>query len=497
VVLAGDFAYKVKRPVRFSFLDYSTVALRRAACDTEVALNRRWAPDLYLGVSELVSTPQGPRFDRPGTPLEPAVRMRRFDRALELDALVRSGAVAAPELAALGAALAGWQAASPAVEPSAAWGTPDEALAAMHENLAALRAPKRLLPADLLATLTTWVAHEHAAIAPLLAARRQGGRVRECHGDLHARNVVRLDGRLTPFDAIDFAARLRFVDVASDAAFLAMDLELLGRPALASAFVDGWLAATGDYGAAAVWRWFLVYRALVRAKVDALRAQQLGTEPAAADAWSECRRFAAAAAEFANRPPGRIVITCGPSGSGKSCAAAALAAALPAVRLRSDVERKRLAGLAAAARSDAGLRGGIYDAAMTRRTYAYLAAAAGGLARAGLDVIVDATYLDGDERQRIAALARAAAAPFTILECTAPPPLLRERITARRGDPSEATPEVLAAQLAAATPLAAAERRHAVVVDTARPLDAAALAAAVRAAAGRPGDWPPSSGPAS
>ncbi len=498
VVLAGDYAYKLKRPVRFPFLDYSTVALRRAACQTEVALNRRWAPSLYLGVVELAMTADGPRFDRPGTPLEPAVRMRRFDRALELDVLVGAAAVSSAELATLGAAVAGWQAASPAVDPDASWGTPAEALAAMHENLGSLRRPEQPLPAAPLATLAAWVAREHAAIAPLLAARRQSGRVRECHGDLHARNVVRLDGRLTPFDGIDFAARLRYIDVASDAAFLAMDLDRLGRADLATSFVDGWFGAAGDYGAAAVWRWFLVYRALVRAKVDALRARQLGADPAAAAAaWSECRRFLVAAAEYATRASGHIVITCGPSGSGKSHAAAALAAALPAVRLRSDVERKRLAGLAAEARSGSGLDRGLYDAAMTRRTYAHLVAAAGALARAGLSVLVDATFLDAAERQRIAALARAAAAPFVILECTAPEALLRKRVTERRADPSEATAEVLEQQLAVAAPLAAAERRHAVAIDTTRPLDAAALAGAVRAAAVRPVDWPPSSVPAS
>ena len=497
VVLAGNYAYKVKKPVRFPFLDYSTPALRRAACATEVALNRRWAPSLYLGVSELVATAAGPRFDRPGTPLEPAVRMRRFDRALELDALLAADGVTAAELTALGAAVAGWQAAGPAVEPDAPWGTPREALGAMHENLDALRLPGQPLPAAALAALASWVVREHAAIAPLLAARRAAGRVRECHGDLHARNVVRLDGRLTPFDGIDFAARLRFVDVASDAAFLAMDLERRARPELAAAFLDGWLSASGDFGAAPVWRWFLCYRALVRAKVDALRAQQLGADPAAADAWSECRRLVAAASDYATRAAGLVAITCGPSGSGKSRLAAALATALPGVRLRSDVERKRLAGLPAAARSASGLNAGLYEPAASARTYAHLVAAAAALARAGLSVIIDASFLDAAERQRAAAAARAAAAPFAIVECSAPAELLLARVAARRGDPSEATAQVLAHQLATARPLTAAERRYAVRVDTAGPVDAAAVAAALRAAAGPPGDWPPSSAPAS
>lgn len=497
VVLAGDYAYKIKKPVRFPFLDYSTAALRRSACAEEVALNRRWAPGVYLGVAELAATPVGPRFDQPGTPLEPAVRMRRFDRTLELDALVARGEAAPAELAALGAAVAGWQAAARAVDPTAPWGTPAEALAAMHENLDELRLPGQPLPGEALDALAAWAGREHEAIAPLLAARRHGGRVRECHGDLHARNVVRLDGHLTPFDGIEFDARLRFIDVASDVAFLAMDLDRLGRADLAASFFDGWLAASGDYEAGGVWRWFLVYRALVRAKVDALRARQLGADPAGEAAWAECRRFVTAACGYAGRGPGLMVITCGASGSGKSHVAAGLVAALPGVRLRSDVERKRLAGLAADARTGSTLEAGLYDPATSRRTYARLAAIAGPLARAGVTVVVDATFLDAAERRRAAAAARAVAAPFVILECTAPLPLLRARLEGRRGDPSEATLEVLEHQLRTAIPLSTAERRHAVQVDTARPVDPAALAAALRAAAAPPGGSPPDAAPAS
>jgi hypothetical protein len=497
VVLAGAFAYKVKRPVRFPFLDYSSAALRRAACETEVALNRRWAPDLYLGVAELTLTAAGPRFDQPGTPLEAAVRMRRFDRELELDALLARGAVEPAEVAALGAAVAGWQAASPAVDASAPWGTAAEALAAVDENLQTLRAPQLPLPPGAVAALAAWIAAEHARVGPVLTARRDAGRVRECHGDLHTRNVVRLDGRLTPFDGIDFAARLRFIDVASDVAFLAMDLERLGRGDLAAAFFDAWLTASRDFAAAGVWRWFLVYRALVRAKVDALRALQLGTAPGADAAWSECRRLVAAAHDYAVRAPGTIVITCGPSGSGKSHVAAGLVTALEAVRIRSDVERKWLAGLPAEATSASPLDQGLYAPAASRRTYSRLAALAGPLARAGLSVLLDATYLDPAERLAAAAAARAAGARFAILECTAPTTVLRERVAARRGDPSEATIEVLEQQLHAAVPLTAAERRRAVRLDTSRPIAWPALAAALRAAAAPPGDSPRDAAPGS
>ncbi|HUO95607.1 MAG TPA: AAA family ATPase [Steroidobacteraceae bacterium] len=497
IALAGDYAYKLKRPVRFPFLDYSSVELRRAACDTEVRLNRRWAPALYLGVAELAATPLGPRFDAAGTPLEPAVRMRRFDRSQELDALVGREDVAADELAALGHALAGWQGEAQAVDASSPWGTAADVYAAIEENLETLRGAAPALTAATVAAVGAWIAREHAALTPELGARRAAGRVRECHGDLHTRNVVRLGGRLTPFDGIEFAARLRFIDVASDAAFLAMDLDRLGRPDLAAAFVDAWLAASGDYAAARVWRLFLCYRALVRAKIDALRALQLGTGPAADGAWAESRRFLATAERAAMRPVGRIVITHGPSGAGKSHVAAALVTTLPAVRLRADVERKRLAGLAPGAASNSAIDQGLYAPAMTERTYARLIDAGVALARAGLDVILDATFLDAAERARAAAAAAAAGAPFAILDCRAPEALLRERVAARRGDASEATPTVLAHQLATLAPLTAGEARRAVAVDAAATLDPVALAALLRAAAGPPGGSPRAAAPGS
>ncbi|MBS0395191.1 MAG: AAA family ATPase [Proteobacteria bacterium] len=487
IVLAGDYAYKFKRPVRFPFLDYSTLPLRRAACEAEVLLNRRWAGRLYLGVAELVTTRAGLRLDAIGTPLEPAVRMRRFDRAQELDALLERAAATPDDLARLGTAVAAWQATAPVVDPGAPWGRAVDVRAAAAENLAALHGAAVALGAADVAAIADWIADEGERVAPALERRRDGGRVRECHGDLHAGNVVRIDGVLTPFDGIEFSARLRTIDVASDAAFLAMDLERRGRADLAAAFLDAWLGASGDYDCASVWRWFLVYRALVRAKIDALRAGEAGrSAAAAAAAWEDCRGYLTAALRHARRGPGLIVLTFGPSGSGKSWLAARLVPALGAVRLRSDVERKRLAGLAASAASGSAPGAGLYGPDATERTYSRLAALAGALARAGVDVLLDATFLDRGQRTRVAQAAGAAGARLAILECRAPQALLRERVAARRDDPSEATLAILERQLRHVDPLTGAERSIAVTVDADSPPDAAALAAALRVAAAPP-----------
>lgn len=498
IALAGQYAYKLKKPVRFAFLDYSSRDLRRAACDTELTLNRRWAPQLYLDLLVLVATPAGPRFVPAGAADgEPAVRMTRFDRREELDRLIAEDAIAAEALAALGADLAGWHARAPIAAADGPWGGPAPALQAALESFDALRAPRAPLERGRIGRLEAKLRAAHGDLVPWFVARRAAGRVRECHGDLHTRNVVRLDGRLTPFDAIDFAPGLRWIDVAADAAFLAMDLERLGRADLAHAFLDGWFAASGDYEAAAGLPWLIAYRALVRAKVDALRAAQLPDGAESAAAWRECETFVALAEARLAPRRGRLYATAGASGSGKSWLAAQLVPMLPAIRVRSDVERKRLAGLAPLAASRSPVDAGLYADAVTARTYAHLAHVAASLLRAGFDVVVDAAHLYAHQRAATAGAAAAAGAPLTWIECTAPEALLRARVNARRGDASEATAAVLDRQLARREPLTPAEAAAAIRVDTSGTLDVPALARTLRAAAAPRDGSTPASAPAS
>lgn len=495
IALAGPYAYKLKKPVRFEFLDYSTRERRRAACETELALNRRWAPALYLDLLVLADDARSPRWRPASADGEPAVRMARFDRDEELDVLVGRGAVTATELAALGRDLAGWHEAAP-VDAAGTWGGATETLRAALDNFDALRAPGAPFDSPRLDSLEADVRREHAALAAWFDARRAAGRVRECHGDLHTRNVVRLGERLVPFDAIDFAPRLRWIDVAADVAFLAMDLERLGRDDLAHAFLDGWFAA-GDYDAATGLNWFVVYRALVRAKVDALRAHQLRTGREAAAAWRECEGFVALAERRLRPRRGRIYATSGVSGSGKSWLAERLVPALPAIRVRSDVERKRAAGLGPLETSGSPPDGGLYAPQLTARTYRRLRELAGTLVVAGFDVLVDATNLDAARRAELAGLAASLGTTIAWLECTAPETVLRRRVSARSGDPSEATVAILERQLASRHPLTDPEIARAVRVDTSGTVDATAVAAALRAAAGPPGGSTPASAPAS
>jgi predicted kinase len=308
---------------------------------------------------------------------------------------------------------------------------------------------------------------------PLMRERREQGRIRECHGDLHCGNVVRWQGRLTPFDGIEFDPALRFIDVVNDIAFLAMDLAERGRADLRSVVLQAWIERLGDFAALPLLTYYEAYRALVRAKVAALRALQ--AEPAAAAhaaAITECARYLAWAAERIRKREPILVITCGLSGSGKTWLARRLRERLRALHVRSDVERKRLAGLVPEADSRSPPDAGIYTPDFTARTYDRLNEWAAAALTGGESIIVDAAFLRRDERVRLLSLAESHGAPACIVHCTAPVDILRERIAARharRNDASEAGVDVLERQPCWWEDFGEHEQPHVMEVDTLRP----------------------------
>jgi hypothetical protein len=319
--------------------------------------------------------------------------------------------------------------------------------------------------------LAAWADAQADRLESPFARRLAEGRVREGHGDLHLDNTLLLDGEVTAFDCIEFDPGLRWIDVMADIAFFVMDLLAHERPDLAWCFLDAYLTETGDHDGLAVLRYYLVYRALVRALVARIR----GGGTSRAD-----EAYLALARRLAQRPRARLLVTCGVSGSGKSHAAALLLQAAGAIRLRSDVERKRLFGLAPLAASAPAVPGGIYGREANERTYARLAELAVAALRAGWPVIVDAAFLRAHERAGFAALAAREGVPFTILHCRAPAALLEQRLRerARRADdPSEADVEVLHRQLGFQEPPGTEEAQHTLALDAAAPLDADALAA--------------------
>jgi len=475
VFLVGPRAYKVKKPVRLDFLDFSTRELRRHFCEEELRINRRFAPELYLGLSRVVEAGDGLAIDRPGNVVDYAVRMQRFDHAEELDALLARDAVSPALMYDFGVRLAGQHEAAPVAEVGHRWADPARTLRACEDNFDALRRLAPVAQAARVARLEQWTRDTFAAIEPALRRRLGAGRFRECHGDLHCANVVRHGRELWAFDALEFDPGLRWIDVASDLAFLYMDLRARDRGLLASALLDGWLTTSGDFDALAVLLFYEAYRAAVRAKVDAIRHDQSGGDEALG---REIARYLTAAERATSPAPPRLVVTTGLSGSGKSWLARQLLAPLDAVRIRSDVERKRRAGLAPQQPSG----GRIYTAAMTRETYRHLERLAESSLRAGFSVVVDAACLLAAERTRFRQLAGRLGVPYRLLAVSAELPVVEARLDMRASggsDPSEATRTVLARQTTFAEPPGDEELADVVRVDTSGPVDLASTVEAL------------------
>ena len=479
VLLAGEYAYKVKKPVRLPFLDFGTLEARRRYCDEELRLNRRTAPGLYLEVVPIVHTARGFAISAPGEPLEYAVKMRRFGAEALADDMARRGALGPAQADAIAAALAGFHASAPRARPGDPYGAPAGVAEPAIENfgqIAALGTDAAM--AARLAQLRAWTAGECRRLEGVFAARKAAGRVRECHGDLHLGNIAFIDGRAVPFDCIEFDPALRWIDVMSEVAFLVMDLIAHRLAGAAWRLLNRWLEASGDYEGIAVLRFYLVYRAMVRAKIARIRGLD-----------DPFRLYAGLAESLTRAPPSPLVLMHGLPGSGKTTVSQVALERLGAVRLRSDVERKRLHGLALDARTQAALDAGIYSAAASRRTYEHLAALAAGILEAGYPAIVDAAFLQREQRDLFRQLADERGASCAIAACTAPEAILRRRVIERQsgaGDASDAGAAVLEHQLAIAQPFTPQELAIVVAVETtgedriARALDALAASLAAR-----------------
>jgi hypothetical protein len=474
VLLAGEYAYKLKKAVRLPFLDFSTPQLRRRYCREELRLNRRTAPQVYLDVVPIGGDLRTPRVGLGGPALEHAVRMRRFPQEALFSRLAARGALGDEHVDALADALASFHGAIAGGAVPDAIGTAAAIRAPAMENFEEILALRPRGPARAaLEALRGWTEAEGAALASVFAARRRGGFVRECHGDLHLGNVVSIGGAAVLFDGIEFAPRFRWTDVMADAAFPFMDL-MRGTERLAWRFLDRYLQRSGDHEGLAVLRFYAVYRAVVRAKIAAVRASQLADDEARRlDALSELDEYVELARRLSVRQAPVLAVMHGVSGSGKSTVAQLLLESLGAVRLRSDVERKRLHGLDPAAKTDSAVGGGIYTAEAGERTYRRLEALARAALSAGCAVVIDAASLERPRRESLRDVAHSCNAAFQIVSCSAPATLLRERVERRSralADASEAGPEVLERQLAMEHGLEPGELVHATRIDTSSPL---------------------------
>ncbi|CAG1011321.1 hypothetical protein RHIZO_03995 [Rhizobiaceae bacterium] len=483
VLLTGRHAYKVKKAVSLGFADFSTLALRRRYCDEELRLNRRLAPSLYLDVVPIAGSVERPMPGGEGEAIEFAVRMREFPQEALLSHELERGALSEGEIDALAAIVAAFHGRIAVARPGDGYGTPQDVLDYARGNVDHLdRLRTDPVERDALAELRDWTEREFAVRKSLVEARLRDGFVRECHGDLHLGNIARVDGEIVVFDGIDFNAHLRWIDVASEVAFAAMDLEDRGRADLAHRFVDAYLSITGDYAGLAILDFYVVYRALVRAKVAALRADQAQAPDERAACDVECRGYLALARRHAVRGEPGIVATHGLSGTGKTTRSQALLETIGAVRIRTDVERKRLHGLAADARAGGAVGAGAYVGDATRSTYARVCDLARTVVASGRVAILDGTFLARWQRDLARSLAAELRVPFVVLSFAARPGTLRRRIVERAAagrDASDADLAVIAHQEATQDPLASDEMGDVVGCDGEAPL----------AEASAPGAW--------
>lgn len=492
IILTGPYAYKIKKPLDLGFLDFSTLARRKHFCEEEVRLNRRLAPELYLEVVALTGSPEAPVINGPGEPFEYAVKMRQFDQGQLFDKLDESGRLSTALIDELAGVLARFHQSIPAADPANPLGTAESTYAPILQNFDQIRAeldiPELLAQLD---ALQGWVESTYNRLKPLLTQRHQKGAVRECHGDLHLGNIALFEGRVTIFDCIEFNESFRWIDTTNDLAFLLMDLDFRGSRPFSSRLMNAYLELTGDFDALPLITFYKTYRALVRAKIALLRRGNEGlSQEQRAEQLRKYRDYAQLAEDYTGLPNRFLLAMHGVSGSGKSRVSRQLSQSLGMVRFRSDVERKRLFGLTADQKSDAGPKDGIYSEEASRKTYVRLAGLAASALLAGFPVVVDAAGLKREQRRQLAQVAEDQGVPFLLVHCDADPEVLRTRVAKRAAageDASEADLTILAHQLEWLEPLDDSERSHTIHVDTGQGEPAEALTERLRQHLKHPG----------
>lgn len=483
VVLTGPFAYKIKKPMNFGFLDFTDLSSREHFCNEELRLNQRLTQGLYLEVLSINGSADAPQFGGSGPTIEYALKMRQFPQSQLLSDVQARGELSEAHIDALAKQIADFHGATPTVAASHPLCTPEAIAAPMRQNFEQIR-PMLSDAADLqqLDALEAWVEASYTRLEPLLAQRASNGLIRECHGDIHLGNATLLDGQVVLFDCIEFNEPFRLIDIALDAAFLAMDLEDRGLKAHAWRFINAWLEHTGDYQALELLNLYKAHRALVRAKVALFSLAHQTDAVQKAVTLRQYRNYANLAESYSAIPSSFLAITNGVSAVGKSHVAMRLVEALGAIRLRSDVERKRLFG--EQKETDLGkLSAGIYSRDASTATYQHLHQLAEAVLRAGFPVVIDATYLKRAQRDAASQVAESCGVPFLVLECNAPDAIIASWLEQRQAadsDPSDATMEVVRAQQASREPLSEDELLHSKRVDTHESASLDSLIARIR-----------------
>jgi hypothetical protein len=471
VLLTGDFVYKIKKPVNFGFLDFSTLEKRRFYCQEELRLNQRFSPEIYLEVVPVSGGTSAPQMNGKGVAIEYAVRMRQFDAGSLLSERAEQGLLNNDDIDGIAEVVSTFHQSALIAETGSEFGEAETIHHWCEENFDHITPLLQDTKTEMqqVERLQSWVAQEWRQTADLMRQRKRQGFVRECHGDLHLGNIALIEGKITPFDCIEFNPMLRWIDVMSEVAFVLMDLAYRGFKSFSWRLLNVYLQQTGDYAGLRVLRYYLVYRALVRAKVALLGEQQLGDATARQHKHAEYARHMALAERYTQPVRPVLLLTHGFSGSGKTFHAGHLAEEISAVHLRSDIERKRLFGFAALDDTSSEAGSGIYTADAGEQTYQHLADMAAIALQSGFHVIVDATFLKRAQRDLFFKLAQSLSLPVRILDFTATVTTLQQRIARRQqlqNDASEATLDILQQQLTSADDFGTDELEYMIAIDT-------------------------------
>lgn len=481
VILTGEYAYKIKKPVNLGFLDFSTLEKRCFYCNEEIRLNKRLAPQIYLQTVAFTGSETSPQINGSGPVLEYAVKMRQFRQQDQFDRLLEHNRLSHHDIRDLALLIAKFHQSARIVAADSNFGDAQHIYAPVEENYSQINT---LVETDeyrkALQSLAHWSQSEFHRLQPQFIKRKNGGFVRECHGDMHLRNIAKYRGAIVVFDCIEFSDNLRWIDVISEIAFIEMDLHDRGRADYATILLNAYLQACGDYQGIPLLRFYLVYRAMVRAKVACIRAHQEGIEARErTETLGELSHYLNLANGFTRPEPPALLITSGFSGCGKTYVSDQLMEYMPFIRLRSDIERKRLFGLAADDNSHSPIDSGIYTEEASVKTYQQLAELSHCILTSQWSVLVDAAFLFSDQRQPFQKLAADLNIPFLILHFYAPPSLLLERVRERqqsKSDASEADVLVLESQISRQKPPDSREIPYILEIDSSKDIDTANLA---------------------
>ncbi|MCV6610172.1 MAG: AAA family ATPase [Amphritea sp.] len=461
VVLTGEIAYKIKKPVDFGFLNFTSLESRKHYCYEELRLNQRLAPDIYESVVGFTGSPEQPTFNGDGEPFEYAVQMRQFDESLRLDRLLANNVLTPEHIDALSQQIADFHLQVPHATADGPWGAPETIWQVVSDNF--LHAGEHLDTLDdwmQLQQLSYQISQQFRALEQKIIQRKQEGHIRECHGDLHLANTTLLNDQVRLFDCIEFNLEFRWIDTICDLAFLLMDLEANHQPRLAHRCLNRYLEITGDYDGVQLLNLYQGYRAMVRAKVAMIGAER---------DLDEYHRYMQLALSYANKPAPVLFLMQGVSGSGKSFISQQLLERSSAIRIRSDIERKRL-------HREYSLQGNkleLYGHEMNVHTYNHLKALTERLLRVGESVIVDATFIRERTRSSYISMAEKLGIEIRIIACECDPAVMGQRLELRQlegTDPSDADVTIMRQQRETQQHLSEQEQALAYRIDTSHDL---------------------------